>query len=338
MEKDILKDIYEDGINAPANNPNLFFRVGVIIKVYDEFSLDNINEREAYLSVAIQWTDGAGGYGYSNSSFAQLRIHFSYVSNGSGEYNIPDKGDFVCCGFRQGGYAYIAGYLDRQTALQTLGIEKIEDLPGFFLRRLIAGECYKKSKQGAETYYDRYGNLHFLIRDQGTTHVVKTLQEQFQTVDDNPILEVSIGKTYGLKQEGNEMEDKSYSQVQQYDFNNEIKTSTGVSTRFSIRDLKTGTSILIGTDGNIEVVASGDLKIDTTGKTEINSTGKIDINSDATVNINGESMSVAIAEQVSATYDGHTHMVPQAPSGTLPSAPPTQLMGTTIASQKVKLS
>lgn len=344
MENNLFESVYEDGINSPTNGGSLYFRVGVILKVYDEESLNNVNERDGYLSVAVQWLDGIGGYGYADSGFAKLSIHFPSPN----DIDVPNKWDIVICGFRQGGYAVIVGYLDRQTALQALGIQKIEDLPGFFSRKLISGECYKKSKQGAETYYDRQGGLHFLIREQTTTHPVKIFQEQFETVDDNPTIEMTLGKTYGLKSEGNVMAGKEYSQVQNYDFSDEQKLSSGASTKFSIRDLKTGTQILIGTDGNIEVITSGklqittqgDTSITTQGKTEINSADEINITSESkvniegtpTINLNGESLSVAIAEKVALGHNAHFHLL-----GTVPTTTPTTPMGVEIASQKVKI-
>lgn len=252
------------GAESPENNPYQYTRVGIIADILDENNFvtgTTQSNPNAYFSVKIMWLDRGGMDGNFEGHTCIIPLSYTHIGRGHGLLYKPSKGDIVSCSFRMGGYPVIDKFLPIGNYYNMVnGVDE----KGYYHRHLIdSGEYDLKSKMGAEVYLDKMGSLHLLTRDQTQTTEAtynNGIEEIKDTiVADMPQVEVVLGKTYDYKQVGN---------TNQFDFTQEVKSSTGNSTRLSIQDYTSNVKIIIDTSGNIEIVQPSGSKFTVTGSDE----------------------------------------------------------------------
>lgn len=297
------------GSESSENNPYQYSRIGMVIDILDDDKLQsnrNTDNIKAYMSVKIRWIEWGGDDGTFSSATGIIYLSYPHISRGwgSGMYK-PSKGDIVHCSFRQGGYAVIDGYLP----LGYYNKVKGQDVNGYFFRTLLEGEYSDKSKYGSEIYHDAQGSIHIITRDQTKTHTV-SIDNGFEVisdvvVEDNPQVEVVVGKTFNTKSIGN---------TKQIDYANEVKSGNGLSTRVSVHDYNSGVSIIIDTSGNIEVITPGKLQI-----------------SASDIELGDSSLEPAVKGTTLKQWcDTHVHPSPSGPTGATTTPLPNGALSTVV--------
>ena len=253
-----------DGLESASYNPYQYLRAGRILEIFDNNKFEvsvgsNVVNSSCYFSVLIEWLDRPGDSGSFVVPTSKIDLHYPFLGKGWGIQYKPSLGDVVLCGFRMGGYAVMLGYFpasyyDKVNGVHTEGDTKT----GYTFRNIVEGEYCLKSKNGAEWYLDDKGSIHLITRNQSQTRTITNTftNSNEVVVEDNPDIEVVIGKTY---------EHKAVGESKQIDFTKEVKSSNGNSTRVSVQDYASGTKIIIDTAGNIEIVQPSGSKFTVSG-------------------------------------------------------------------------
>ena len=239
------------GAESPEKNPFSYFSVGTIIDILDENNMPigkNQANTNAYFSVRIMFFDRGGEAGSFGSQSGVVPLTYTHIGRGHGLLYKVSKGDTVVVGFRQDGYAVIVGFLPNNYYNRVNGVDE----NGYTFRQLVEdGEYSLKAKQGGEVYLDKEGSIHLITRDTSQTkditfnNGIENISETI--VQDQPQVEVVVGKTFAKKTVGNSS---------QIDFDNEVLSSKGGSTRLSVQDYETGVKIIVDGAGNIEVTGT----------------------------------------------------------------------------------
>ena len=239
------------GQESEFNNPFHSICVAMIADILDENNMP-VGKKQAnhggYFSVRLRFLDRQGEAGSFASQSGIVRLTYPHIGRGHGILYKPAKGDIAILGFRQDGYAVILGFLPTDYYNKVNGVNE----NGYTFRQLIEdGEYSWKAKQGGEVYLDKEGSIHLITRDTSQTrditfnNGIENISETI--VQDQPQVEVVVGKTFAKKTVGNSS---------QIDFDNEIVSSKGGSTRLSVQDYETGAKIIVDEAGNIEVTGT----------------------------------------------------------------------------------
>jgi hypothetical protein len=299
-----------DGAEGSNYNPYQYSRIGTIIEVLDNNKMVDGKQynQDAYMTVRIRWMDRGGDEGNFNTSTGLIHLLSPHVSRGHGFFYKPSKGDMVACSFRMGGYAVIEGFIPANYYNKVNG----KDEKGYTFRNIQEdGEYVLKSKRGAEVYLDKAGSLHLLTRDQTQTSEVtinNSVEDIKETiVDDNPEVHIVVGKTYNFKTVGNS---------RQVDFNSEVKSSTGNSTRLSIQDYTSGVKIIIDSVGSLEIVqpSGSTFKVTGSDSAEVLGSESLALKSDV------QQLRDDLNTFISNIYNTHMHPTAGTGSPSLPTA------------------
>lgn len=247
------------------NSPFLRLRVGRVTKVYldtDDNPDDSVADKNRLLGSAdIDWLDWEGGrirvpltYGaFSNPSVESNST--TLVGFGYGDIHGPSEGDIVLIGFRSPTNAVIVGFLPSNYYQQTSDSSGKTD--GFgTMRRVKRGEFSRKSKQQAEIYQDRAGAVQIIVKSQPVadsadsdtedgSDATKATDINKKRVPSEELARVIIGEAYTND-----------------DLNVRVKSSQDKPVVLEVRMTKSGASIKIDSDGNIDLSAkSGKLLV-----------------------------------------------------------------------------
>jgi len=244
---------------SEVRDPYSRLRVGKITKVYNNRSELTHKDIGKLGSVQIEWLDHGGVFegsvkiAYPGFSNPLLQVNTSNVpaSTGSdcGYLYMPCVGDIVLCGFRDEGTPVVIGYqpynFDQQTSTQS----KASSWGTF--RLLACGEHSIHSKQQAEIYLDKIGNIHLIVYEQPSLGSASTTLEDGSRVPlstttkpSTELARVTIGTVYNS-------EDFVNSSPQP------VKSENGANINCRIK-LANGALIDFDTSGNIDVTpASG---------------------------------------------------------------------------------
>lgn len=223
-------------------NPYQYLRVGRIREIITDTSdpkfACNFN------TAIIVWLDRVGVSGSKKSNTSRIKLTSSHISSGHGFQYIPSKGDYVICGFRMEGYPVILGYWDNDYLNKTTNNDDF----GYYFRNIVEGEYLLRSKFGAEWYLDKHGSIKLIVRDPSDYTTVDASDKSLGvTVIDNivkdiPQVEVTVGQVFE-----NDVE---------------IKSSNNQPIRFQIKDIQSGTTVIIDKSGNVEIKSTGKMQLD----------------------------------------------------------------------------